>query len=359
MLSREAQTILEAARRAWERGQGVALATVVKVVGSAYRREGAKMLAHEDGTATCMISGGCLEPEVVEVAKEAMRQGRAVRVRYDLDEDTVWGLGLGCGGAVEVLIQPLQEGSLLHRFLELQARGEEAVLATPLAGGEGYLLLRPGGSREGSVRPPEMEEAALELGRALLGDRAPRARTVPAGEGEVFLDVSAPPPRLVVFGAGHDAIPLVAMARDLGFRVTVVDPRPAYATQERFPGAEIVLARPHEFPQKVCLDRHSYVVIMNHHVDRDREALAFALGSPAPYVGLLGPRSRFQRLAERLALEPADLERIYSPVGLDIGAEAPEEVAVSVLAEVMAVQRGHGGRHLREREGPVHARPVA
>ncbi len=357
MLSREVQTILEAARAAWERGQQVALATVVKVIGSAYRREGAKMLAHEDGTATCMISGGCLEPEVVEVAKKAMRQGQAVRTRYDLDEDTMWGLGLGCGGAVELLIEPLQEGSLLFRFLEMQARGEEAVLATPLSGGEGRLLLQADGSGQGDIRPPPMEEAALEAARALLAQGAPRARTVAAGEGELFLDVSSPPPRLVVFGAGHDAIPLVAMAQELGFRVTLVDPRPAYATPERFPGAEIVLARPHELGQKVALDRHSYVVIMNHHVDRDREALAFALGSPAPYIGLLGPRSRFRRLAEKLEIGPADLERIYSPVGLDIGAEAPEEVALSVLAEVMAVQRGHRGRHLREREGPVHARP--
>jgi xanthine/CO dehydrogenase XdhC/CoxF family maturation factor len=356
MLAHETRQVLEAARQAWAKGQRVALATVVRVLGSAYRREGAKMLAHEDGSATCMISGGCLEPEIVEVAKGVMRQGRPVRTRYQLDEDVMWGLGLGCGGTVEVLIEPLEQGSLPHRFLELQAQGEEGVLATALAGGEGHLLVLPHGTAQGALMPQHVQERVVAAATHLLQEAAPKAGTVQVEGVEVFLDVSVPPPELVVFGAGHDAIPLVALAQQVGFRVTLVDPRPAYATQERFPGARIVLAHPHALRQRLSLSPRSYVVIMNHHVERDREALELSLASPAPYIGLLGPRSRFQRIVQGLELGPQDLERVHTPVGLDLGGEAPEEVAVSIMAEVMATWRGASGRPLREKEGPIHQR---
>jgi xanthine dehydrogenase accessory factor len=359
MLAHETRQVLEAARLAWAKGQRVALATVVRVFGSAYRREGAKMLAHEDGSATCMISGGCLEPEVVEVARGVMASGSPRLVRYDLDEDVMWGLGLGCGGAVEVYIEPLPQGSLLARWLQMQAEGETAVLVTPLQGGEGRLLLREDGAPEGELAPPPLQEAALEAAAALLSGPSPRAQARAVASAQLFFDVSVPPPELVVFGAGHDAIPLVAQAQALGLRARVVDARPAYATPARFPGAEIVLAHPQEFPQRLRLSRHSYVVIMNHHLQRDQACLAFALDSPAPYIGVLGPRSRFERLLEGLAREgrpvgPQELGRVHSPVGLDIGAEAPEEVAVSILAEVLAVQRGFPGGPLRERQGRIH-----
>jgi xanthine/CO dehydrogenase XdhC/CoxF family maturation factor len=359
MLAHETRQVLEAAREAWARGRRVALATVVRVFGSAYRREGAKMLAHEDGSATCMISGGCLEPEVVEVAKGVIATGSPRLVRYDLDEDVMWGLGLGCGGAVEVYIEPLEEGSLLARWLELQAEGESAVLVTPLEGGEGRLLLREDGPPQGALAPSELARAAHEAAASLLAESSPRAHMRAVEGAQVFFDVSVPPPELVVFGAGHDAIPLVAQAQTLGMRATVVDARPAYATPDRFPGARIVLAHPQEFPERVRLTRHSYVVIMNHHLQRDQACLAYVLDSPAPYIGMLGPRSRFEKLLDALAREgrqvgPQDLERVRSPVGLDIGAEAPEEVAVSILAEVLAVQRGFPGGPLRQRQGRIH-----
>ncbi len=359
MLAHETRRVLEAARQAWSQGRRVALATVVRVYGSAYRREGAKMLAHEDGSTTCMISGGCLEPEVVEVARGVLTSGSPRLVRYDLDEDVMWGLGLGCGGSVEVYIEPLEEGSLLARWLELQAEGESAVLVTAIEGGAGRLLLREDGPPEGELSPEGLTQAALEAAAGLLDESSPRARLQTVDGARVFLDVSVPPPELVVFGAGHDAIPLVAQALGLGMRVTVVDPRPAYATAERFPGARIVLAHPQDLPERVRLTRHSYVVIMNHHLQRDQACLAYVLDSPAPYIGVLGPRSRFERLLEGLAREgrqitPEALARVRSPVGLDIGAEAPEEVAVSILAEVLAAQRGFSGGPLRERQGRIH-----
>ncbi|HXG42026.1 MAG TPA: XdhC/CoxI family protein [Dehalococcoidia bacterium] len=359
MLAHETRQVLEAAREAWARGRRVALATVVRVFGSAYRREGAKMLAHEDGSTTCMISGGCLEPEVAEVARGVLADGSPRLVRYDLDEDVMWGLGLGCGGAVEVYIEPLEEGSLQARWLELQAEGVSAVLATAIEGAAGRLLLREDGPPEGDLAPPELAVAVREVAAALLNGPSPRPRLQALDGAQVFFDVSVPPPELVVFGAGHDAIPLVAQAQALGLRATVVDARPAYATPERFPGARIVLAHPQDFPERVRLTRHSYVVIMNHHLQRDQACLAYVLDSPAPYIGVLGPRSRFEKLLDGVVragrqVGSQDLERVHSPVGLDIGAEAPEEVAVSILAEILAVQRGFAGGPLRERQGRIH-----
>jgi|DewCreStandDraft_2_1066082.scaffolds.fasta_scaffold01082_7 xanthine/CO dehydrogenase XdhC/CoxF family maturation factor len=359
METHEARLLLQATRDAWARGEGVALATVVQVFGSAYRREGAKMIATTAGDTACMISGGCLEPEVVEVAKRVLASGQPARVRYNLDEDVMWGLGLGCGGSVEVYIEPLEPGGILARWLELQERGESAVLATPLSGGQGRLLVRDDAAPEGQLQPLELAEAAHEAARALLKESSPRAHTRRLPEGELFLDVSVPPPELVVFGAGHDAIPLVALANSLGFRTVLVDARPAYATPERFPGAEIVLAHPSDFPEKVRLTSRSYVVVMNHHLERDQASLEYALRSPAPYIGMLGPYSRFQRLLDGLAargVQPSteELARVHSPVGLDIGAESAEEVALSIMSEVLAVHRGFSGGPLRGRQGRIH-----
>jgi len=364
MLSGEVRQIVAAAQKSWACGERVALATVVRVFGSAYRREGAKMLAHEDGSATCMISGGCLEQEVVEVAKVVMDTGIPRLVRYELDEEVMWGLGLGCGGTIEVFIEPLERGSVLARWLEMQAEGERGVLVTPLRGGEGRLLVKADASPEGVLSPEALSQAAQERALALLDAPSPQPHLQVLEGAQLFFDVSLPPPELVVFGAGHDAVPLVAQAQTLGMAVTVVDPRPAYNTPERFPGARLVLAHPHELPEKVRLTPRSYVVVMNHHLQRDEACLAYALESSVAYIGVLGPKGRLQKLVEGLVekgkeLGPRDLERVYSPVGLDIGAESPEEVAVSILAEVLAVQRGHRGGFLRERQGPIHRRYLA
>jgi xanthine dehydrogenase accessory factor len=361
MQPHEVRQLLEAAAAARAEGQRVALATVVKVQGSAYRREGAKMLISEGGATTCMISGGCLEAEVAEVAKEVLTHNEPRRVAYDLEEEVVWGLGLGCGGTVEVWLEPLEPESLLEAWLELQAQGEGAVLATVLSGGAGRLLLRHG--EKGELEPPGLRGAVRRKAEALLGAQAPRATTrtltLDSVQAEVFFDVSSPPLELVLFGGGHDARPLAKDALSLGFSVTVVDPRPAFANAEHFPGARIMLSHPERFAERVKLTRRSYAIIMNHHLERDRHALLFAALSPAPYVGVLGPRSRYGKLLAALEEEgrglPAHmLAKVRSPIGLDIGAEGPEEVALSILAEILAVSRGFGGGFLQGVEGRIH-----
>ncbi|WP_052351775.1 XdhC family protein [Deinococcus pimensis] len=173
--------------------------------------------------------------------------------------------------------------------------------------------------------------------------------------------MNTPPPELVVFGAGHDALPLAAHAGALGYDVRVVDAREGFLTRGRFPGATLDLLSPDEFGAHLRLGPRSHVVIMNHHLDRDRESLRHALASPAPYVGVLGPRSRFERLLGALHEEgftptPAQLARVRSPVGLRVGAETPDEVALSIVAELMALRRGQSGGFLAGHEGRIHER---
>ena len=181
------------------------------------------------------------------------------------------------------------------------------------------------------------------------------------GEVEVFIDVSLPPPELIIFGAGHDAIPLAVQAHALGFNVIVVDARPAFTTEERFPNVgKLVISHPSKFAERVKITPRSFVVVMNHHLERDKGSLAFALKSDAPYVGVLGPRSRFEEMVEALVeegLEPSKAEqgRVHNPVGLDIGAETPAEIAHSIMSEILAVRNGYTGGFLRERSGRIHA----
>ena len=190
-------------------------------------------------------------------------------------------------------------------------------------------------------------------------DPLPQSRVYASGNARVFLDVNRPPLEIVVFGAGMDAVPVVRLALSLGFSVNVVDPRPSLNRPERFPGARITISHPTEFPEKVAMPAGSYALIMNHQLDRDGAGIRYAMESGALYVGVLGPRPRFQKLMDELADEgfrpdAAARDRIHNPVGLDIGAEGPEQIAVSILAEILAVQNGFGGGFLAARSGGIH-----
>ncbi|AFD24024.1 XdhC family protein [Deinococcus gobiensis] len=363
MNAAETRALQGALREALARGQGAAIATVVGVRGSAYRREGTRMLVLDDGAQVCMLSGGCLEAEVVEVALDVIASGEARVTHYDLSEDATWGLGIGCGGSVDVRIERVDLSDPVtaawHAALDA---GEAAALAVPL-GGQGHVLVRPDGEVVGTLADPEVHAFAVAQARERLGLREPRAVTVRApGGGALFIDLNAPPPALVIYGAGHDALPLAAQAYALGYEVHVVDPRAAYLTPGRFPGAALHDLAPEELGTFAPPARAQHLV-MNHHLDRDRVCLAFALRSGAQYVGVLGPRTRALDLLAALAAEgqtfsAAQLEALRSPVGLQIGAEAPEEVALSILAELMAWRRGYGGGFLNGHAGRIHDAPT-
>ncbi len=358
MNRRETERLLQAIRDVQSRGARAALATVVRVGGSAYRREGARILVREDGSYECILSGGCLEPAVADAAGRVIETGTPALARYDLADDSVWSLGIGCSGEVDIYIERLGTGPLETAWIDLLERGGTGALVTALSGASGHLLVL-GGETTGTLGSVTLDREAAERARGRLGARFPQSGAEHIENAEVFVDVSAPAPQLVIFGAGPDAVPLAQQAWELGFDVAVVDVRDAFLTADRFPHASRVLAHFSHYGQAVRLTDRSFAVIMNHHLERDREALAFALGSEASYIGVLGPRSRYDRLLRALkehgaAPDPASLARVRSPVGLALGAETPEEIAVSILGEMLAVQRGFQGGFLTGRDTSLH-----
>lgn len=373
----ETRQLVEAAHEARRLGQRVALATVVRVRGNAYRRAGASMLVREDGAQACMLSGGCLEPEVVESALEVIASGERSLRHYDLSEDTLWSLGIGCGGNVDILVERVTGDAVLEAWLGMLERGESAVLVTPLAGAEGHLLVpakrAPIGllTRRGDVAVGLMEAAARHARSVLTQAEAySDAATVSAGafgEADLFFGVHQESAKLVLFGAGHDAMPLAKLGDEYGYDVHVVDARDAYLTRGRFPAATRHLLAPEDIEDALrsgalAFDARTSAVVMNHHLARDRQTLRALLASPAGYVGVLGPRARFERMLTELRDEgftpaPGALSRVRSPIGLHVGAETPEEVALSVVAELMALRRGYEGGFLSGHAGKIHALP--
>jgi xanthine dehydrogenase accessory factor len=367
----EERQLLQAIQGAKASGRKAAIATVVRVVGSAYRREGTKMLIDADGGQVCMISGGCLEQEVGEIAKQVMESGQGVVHFFDLDEEVVWGLGLGCGGAVDVYIEPLDVGTEFQMWLETVQTQKAGALATILNVKEGSsfrkssrLFIAEDSSLSGNLGHEDLNQQVIQRALEKMSQLYPRSetRTYKAEDEavEIFLDVNVPPPELAIFGAGHDAMPLASYAHNLGFRVTVIDARHAFVTSERFPNAHLIRTHPSGFAEKVTLTPRTYVVLMNHHLERDKESLAFALTAKVPYIGVLGPRSRYERMLDALKDEnrmplTKELAKVRNPIGVDIGADTPDEIAISVMSELIAIRGEYKAGFLNERAGRIHA----
>jgi xanthine/CO dehydrogenase XdhC/CoxF family maturation factor len=359
MNRREIEALLEVVRQARATGEPAALATIVRVRGNAYRREGTHMLVRRNGTFECALSGGCLEPAVADAAARVIETGEPVVVNYDLADDSIWGLGIGCTGAVDVRIERIGDDPMLDEWLRTLEHGDAAIFVTPLSGAAGRLIVGRSGEPAGHLSDPALEQQAIRSARAELASPYPRSGPRRIGGAELFQEVALPPPHLVVFGAGHDAAPVVELARTLGFAVTVVDPRESFLTPERFPGAALVCAGADQFDRAVDVPGDAFVVIMNHHLERDRAALRLGLESAARYVGVLGPRSRYERLLSDLAAEgyrpdAAKLQPVRSPIGLAVGAETPEEVAMSILGEIVAIARGFSGGFLTGSVASLH-----
>jgi len=373
---RELRDILSALGDLRRRGERAALATITRVRGSTYRREGARLLIQEDGRMTGSISGGCLEGDVAEAAREVMQTGQSRLLSYDLtaDDDAVWGLGLGCNGAIDVLVEPVagKEGedlvALLHDSIEHRRTAALATVVVAPPGGPAVgsrIFVPEEGAPRGSLATPALDARVIGLARRQIeaAEATTTAVEMPGGTGEVFIEVVVPPLPLLVCGAGHDALPLVRLAHEQGWWVMVADSRPAFATPDRFPEAdEVILAEDHEVAAKAPIDRHTFAVVMTHNFLHDLAILRGLLKTPARYIGLLGPRARTDKLLAELAKEGAVDEtqraRLYGPVGVDIGADSPEEIALSILAEILAVRNGRTTASLRDRRGPIHV-PVS
>ena len=337
----EIDAILDAAAERRARGERVALATVVSVRGSSYRRPGARLLVPEDGSPIGLISGGCLEEEAARLAREALDLDAPMLVTIDhsSEGDELWGMGLGCRGVIELLAEPP----------EMAAETLEALEAARVEGRPTYFLTGLDGDRR---RLTATEADAL-------GERAALAvaHGRPAVIGEAVLDPILPPLHLVICGAGPDAGPLAAAGLRQGWRVDVADPRRTWLRPDRFPGARLLDVEAASAADAAGAGEWTAAVVMSHDYLRDAAFVGGFIGRGVTYLGILGPLDRTDRLLAELETAPsdADLAALHAPAGLDIGADGAEQVATAIVAEILSVLHGRSGGRLRERAGPIHS----
>lgn len=328
-----------------ERWPRLALATVVSTWGSTPRPAGSHMAINPAGEFAGSVSGGCVEGAVVEAGLGVIRAGRAQLLEFGVADELAWDVGLACGGHIGVWVEPLERDPLYETLRRDLLGGAPATLCTVIegAGTGSRALLREGGAvgelgvvrgLDAEQRPGQGEPALVEL-----------------GEGRVFVRPYPPPLRLIIVGAVHTAVPLVSLARTAGYHVTVVDARAAFATRERFPDVDALMVQwPDDALGRLRPDPSTAVVVLTHESKFDEPALVAALGSDAGYIGAIGSRRTSEDRAVRLralGFTTEQLDRIHSPIGLDLGAATPSEVALSILAEIVAERHARGGGSLR------------
>ena len=345
------------------------LATVVATRGSTYRKAGAQMLIAAEGQYAGLLSGGCLEMDLVEHARGVVSSGTPKLVSYDNsgEDDSLWGLGAGCDGGMDVWLMRLDPADSWAPFGVLASAFDQGapvtyglVLASsvPALPAGRAVWSRPGGAASNQVADGLPPALAAGLDSALQADGSGfAARIVETEEPRVRLFVSRvmPPRQLLLIGAGPDAVPVVDLAASLGWRVTVADHRPAYAAASKFPRARrVVLSAPDELPQHLDLAAFDAAVIMTHHFATDLAALTTLAVSPLPYVGLLGPAARRRQLLADLGPTAAASygSRLHAPVGLDLGGRDPASIALAIVAEIQAFFHGKG-RAIPPRQAPV------
>ena len=382
----EVRALIKSFDEANRRGEQRALATVVSVEGSSYRQPGARMLVCETGASTGAISAGCLESDVIEHAKRVIRTGVSKLIEYNTastSDEMAWGLGLGCNGIVRLLVEPLAPDSLyveaLRRSCELKAApvlvatvyrhalSELAQDASRIEIGA-RMVIDDGNVRSENISGPlaAVLENEIRAVSTVELNRGARTLDLSGGRVKVFMETLMPPVPIVIFGAGHDVVPIVELTRSLGWHTEVVDPHARPTSLERFAIADkVTLSRPEDVTANVAITPRTLTLLMTHNYSHDIALLRFLLDSTAPYIGVMGPRARTERMLSELAAseqmfrpQGADVSRLYSPAGLDIGANSFADVAVSIVAEMRAVVEGRHGGMLRERRESIHGNNV-
>jgi len=318
-------------------GRRIALATVIQTWGSAPQPVGSQLLIDADGNFLGSVSGGCVEAEVITEAADVIASGEPKALEFGVEDSMAWKVGLACGGSIRIFVEKVagdrasSADSLLHRLVgDVEARRQVALITNLATGAQS--LVHSGDEVEKELAPALGDAFRYDKSVALAGD-----------EGEVFINVFNPTTRLIIVGAVHIAQQLVPMARALGHDVVIVDPRTAFATEERFGEAEISRHWPDEALPRIGVDSRTALIALTHDPKIDDPALIHALSSDAFYVGALGSRKTHAKRVERLlkaGVASADIERIHAPIGLDIGAQGAAEIALSIMAEITAVQRG-------------------
>lgn len=352
---------------AWlERGDSVAVATLVRIVKSAPRQPGAVMAVNQRGEVIGSVSGGCVESALYDEASAVIASGAPRLLTYGISDDQAFEVGLTCGGTIEVFVERLDWEPGLLEELSDAIRQERPVALVTLLQGEtaGKKLLVGEEGVRGSAGSTRLDSTVVEEARAMLrqGQTGLRHCGHKGGsrydEVTMFIESFAPPPRMFVFGAIDFAAATVRMGKFLGYRVTLCDARPVFATRARFPEAdEVVVQWPHEFLAEAEVGPRDAICVLTHDAKFDVPVLLEALKTQAGFIGALGSRNTHERRQRELleaGVDPRQLERICSPVGLDIGGRTPEETAVSIAAELIALRTGRSGGRLSKGAGPIH-----
>jgi xanthine dehydrogenase accessory factor len=372
---KEIRDIIRAFDLAQNEGKRSALATVVHVEGSSYRRPGARMLVTEDGQLTGAISGGCLEGDALRKALLAINQQQNKLVTYDTlhEDDIEFGVQLGCNGIVHILFEPIDDTKVYHpiRLLrELTGERRDAVLMTLFsldrkADQQGTALLYANDRVHTGLAGDWQKAVVADVKEAFVKRMSSVREYLQHGAlFEGFIEFVEPSPAVVIAGAGNDVLPLVDMMAMLGWYTTVVDGRPHYATLRRFGKADkVMVARPEEMLAQLSVDAQTLFVLMTHNYNYDLALLKELITKGIRYIGILGPRKKLDRMlgemqGEGLRLNREQLVSIHNPVGLDIGAETAEEIAVSIVAEMKTVLAGRSGGALKDKSDPIHSRPT-
>lgn len=370
---KEITDIIKAYEEAVKAGKQSALATVVNVEGSSYRRPGARMLVTEDGMLTGAISGGCLEGDALRKALLVMQQQKPMLATYDTtdEDDAKLGVQLGCNGIVHILIEPIDAADKNNpvELLKIVAGKRRNAVITTLFSLQNRKAAQPGTcmllTEENCIKnrylPEALEKRVLHDVQAVLQkNKSVTKEYIADAVLTGFVELITPPVSLLLFGAGNDALPVMQMAAVVGWQLTVVDGRSNHATQQRFPLAQqVIVANAATALSQLSFDEKTAAVLMTHNYNYDIAILQQLLPMQLPYVGVLGPKKKLDRMLQEIEekgiiITPQQLHTVYGPTGLDIGAETSEEIALSILAEIKAVMAGCNGAPLRSKQQTIH-----
>lgn len=345
----------------------MALATVVRVHGSAYRSPGARMLIFDDGRWIGSISGGCLEGDALRKARMVMTGKKPLLITYDTREESnqQLGIGLGCNGVIDVLLEPVvpsDKDNPIAIFKQFISRNEPVALATVLTGKacSRKMLMYADGTIWSGLDDESLRKNIQPLLQKIINHQKSYVENV-CGE-EVFLEWIEPVITLLIFGGGFDARPVCTFAKQLGWNVEVTDECVSHIAPVFFPQADkLTLCQRTFIDREFNITPYTACVLMSHNFEYDRDVLKKIISSKTPYIGIIGPRKRFEKMRSELeqqgvTLTADDLHRIHAPAGLDIGAETPDEIAISILAEIQSKFTGRSGGFLKYRSGPIHHR---
>jgi len=372
---KETEDIIRSFKKAQQQNKKTALATVVHVEGSSYRRPGARMLVTEDGELTGAISGGCLEGDALRKALLAINQQQNKLVTYDsMDDDNTIGIQLGCNGIVHILFEPIdpaKENNPIALLEKISAQTSNAVLATLFSldsarAQPGTCIVATKGYYYSNAGVDSLQIVIEKDVTNVFESNTSLIKEYPlAGNKSIscFIELIKPPVELVIAGAGNDIFPLAQMADVLGWHATIVDGRKTHANTNRFPLAKkIIVGKPAEALQKIAISEQTVFVLMSHNYNYDLAMLKELINTACNYIGVLGPKKKLEKMLGELqqqGIEISNTQKIYGPVGLDIGAETAEEIALSIMAEIKAVLANKNAVTLRDKNGFIHAHHFA